>query len=408
VKIEAIPKKLPFQEAIDYFRKKYVNAANVDTYTHLKGDIHDRAFMVAGGVPMDVLVDIRKLVDKAIAEGTPLKEFREGFEKTIENRWVPKQNTGWRAKKILDTNTDVAYSAGRYHQMKKMEDTHPFWQYKHSGAVKYRPEHKDLDGMVIRADDPWWDTYYPPNGWGCGCKVVALTEGQVARRGLAVTTDPPTPEIDPHWAYAPGRQQLVWPARDPGGERPSDAEKDPGKWVEMDKNPKTWSDYGLKEKLEPKDPVGPDPLNPIGEFSPEGIKDPVGAVKKVLGGDQQLFHIDIDGHKIPLLVDAKRFAGHLENLEKDNRGRYLGFLKNVLEPQEVWLKFVQREGGAYAGRVEARWTLVSAVKTGANESFVLVTDVNSQGIMEAYTFYTPDRAKDIKKLRRGVLMKGNK
>lgn len=37
-----------------------------------------------------------------------------------------------------------------------------------------RPEHAALHGIVKRIDDPFWDKYYPPNGWGCRCEVVQL------------------------------------------------------------------------------------------------------------------------------------------------------------------------------------------------------------------------------------------
>jgi len=251
--------------------------------------------------------------------------------------------------------------------------------------------------MVLRADSSWWDTCYPPNGWNCGCKVVALTEGQVRRGGLPVTENPPMIDIDPHWAYAPGRQQFLWPARDPGGERPQGEKKDPGEWKDADPNQKTWSDYGLLRELEPREPCG--------TFTPEGIKHPVETVKALLGGEERLFHVDVGSHKMPVIVNAKRFAGHLENLGDDDRGKYLGFLPDALEPQEVWLRFVKREGGREDGRVDVRATLVSAVKTGANEGVVLVTDVNSKGVMEGYTFLTKEKLKKLNALRKGVPLK---
>ena len=50
-----------------------------------------------------------------------------------------------------------------------------------------RPAHAAMDNMVFRHDDPIWDTHYPPNGFGCRCRVRALTAKEVEARGLAVS-----------------------------------------------------------------------------------------------------------------------------------------------------------------------------------------------------------------------------
>lgn len=40
--------------------------------------------------------------------------------------------------------------------------------------------------LTLRHDHPFWDTHFPPNGWGCKCRVVA-----VAAPGDGDATTPP-------------------------------------------------------------------------------------------------------------------------------------------------------------------------------------------------------------------------
>lgn len=39
---------------------------------------------------------------------------------------------------------------------------------------KVRSEHALLDFVTKKVDDQFWHIYYPPNGWGCRCRVEAL------------------------------------------------------------------------------------------------------------------------------------------------------------------------------------------------------------------------------------------
>ncbi|MNY02870.1 hypothetical protein D3C86_1354600 [compost metagenome] len=41
---------------------------------------------------------------------------------------------------------------------------------------------------MFRHDDPIWSAIFPPNGFNCRCRVVALTEAAVKRRGLTIVS----------------------------------------------------------------------------------------------------------------------------------------------------------------------------------------------------------------------------
>ncbi|MCY4418570.1 MAG: phage minor head protein [Cytophagales bacterium] len=53
-------------------------------------------------------------------------------------------------------------------------DRYPNWRYSTVGDERVRPEHADLDGVTYPKDDPFWDEAFPPNGWNCRCKTVAI------------------------------------------------------------------------------------------------------------------------------------------------------------------------------------------------------------------------------------------
>lgn len=47
-------------------------------------------------------------------------------------------------------------------------------QYRTAGDDKVRPEHAALDRITLPITDPFWEEYYPPNGWNCRCTVVQV------------------------------------------------------------------------------------------------------------------------------------------------------------------------------------------------------------------------------------------
>ena len=221
--------RLPFSEQIEFFRGKLNmrTAAWTDAWQHQ----HDRAFVVAGAARDDLLTDLRRAVDSAIADGTTLQKFREDFDGIVSKHgWSYNGGRDWRTRVIYATNMRTSYAAGRFRQMKNMAGRRPYWRYRHSHVAENpRQQHLAWDGMILRHDHPWWDTHYPPNGWGCGCYAEALSERDLKRLGkdgpdrapgmnmrqVTVGARGPHPRvvdvpegIDPGWAYAPGQSLM--------------------------------------------------------------------------------------------------------------------------------------------------------------------------------------------------------
>lgn len=159
---------LPFQEAIEFLKKKL----NVPTqhWDDLWRGMHSRGFMVAGAMLEDMVKDFHDAIDRAIAEGTTITDFRAVFDDVVARTgWQYHGARGWRTALIFNTNLQVAYSAGHYRQQTHPDvlAARPYWMYRHGDSVNPRPEHLAWDGLILPADDPWWDDHYPPNGWGC-------------------------------------------------------------------------------------------------------------------------------------------------------------------------------------------------------------------------------------------------
>ena len=47
-------------------------------------------------------------------------------------------------------------------------------EYRTAGDSKVRPAHEALDRTRLPKGDPFWQDYFPPNGWGCRCDAIEV------------------------------------------------------------------------------------------------------------------------------------------------------------------------------------------------------------------------------------------
>lgn len=98
-------------------------------------------------------------------------------------------------------------------------------QYRTAGDEKVREDHAALDNTTLPPNDPFWDEYYPPNGWNCRCNVVQVqpdkypqSDSQKAQKeGEKATTyiDSKGRNRSAMFRFNPGKEGALFPENHP-------------------------------------------------------------------------------------------------------------------------------------------------------------------------------------------------
>ena len=185
------------EKALAFFRGK--GLAESFAWQDVWQEEHRSAFTVAKMMDVDLLRDMRKAVDQALADGQTFAEFRDGIEgKLMEAGWwgraemvdpatgetqVVQLGSARRLRTIFRVNLQSAYAAGHWAEIQENKAEAPLLMYDAVDDDVTRDEHRAWDGTVLPVDDPWWATHYPPNGWNCRCSVIQLSLAQAKEAG---------------------------------------------------------------------------------------------------------------------------------------------------------------------------------------------------------------------------------
>lgn len=224
-------------EVIRYFDAK--QSKPTFDWRDIAPEEHAYSWTVAKSAGYDVLDDIRAAMREAIVNQLPFEHFREQLTPVLQKK-------GWWGKKIATdpqdgmhkivqlgsprrlrtiywSNVRSAYAAGEWDKTQRTKRFLPFLLYMLSVSNERRPEHETWVGIVLPVDHPFWDTHYPPNGWGCKCRIRQITQREAERLGWKEGQEPPllvakpwknkrtgqtvwVPEgIDPGWETNPGK-----------------------------------------------------------------------------------------------------------------------------------------------------------------------------------------------------------
>lgn len=200
---------------------------------------HAVLFTVAKTAGYDVLGDLRHAVDDAIVNRRPFEEFKQELEPILRAKgWWGKADvldplteeivtvelgSPRRLRTIYWANIFAAHASGEWERIQANKRVLPFLRYVRTTAEEPRQEHLEWVDVILLVDDPWWDTHFPPNGWGCECATEQLTRFRAMKLGYdpaklapdlklrpwtnrrtGETVDVPA-GIDPGWHGNPGK-----------------------------------------------------------------------------------------------------------------------------------------------------------------------------------------------------------
>ena len=303
---------------------------------------------------MALVEDLRAALDDALDGGGGLDGFRERFDDIVlKHGWDYRGGRNWRTRVIFETNLRTAHQAGRLKQMRDPDvvAVRPFWQYVHAVTrvpKTPRKEHKALDGLVLRHDDPAWERIYPPNGWMCSCGVNTLSAAGLKRLGKDGPDPTPTlkmrkvkDQVTGEWVEVPEGIDFGW-------------DYQPGDSWERGLVPREWQKPLSLAEPELPLPVSPS-LDELGRpfASPELSKGKspeyyVGRFLSKFGAaiGRSVLYRDQAGHAV-LVSDAlfRNMDGSWKAMKRGRGVQMERLAEAIFDPDEIWVDWGEDQDG---------------------------------------------------------------
>jgi SPP1 gp7 family putative phage head morphogenesis protein len=203
-----IPSTEHYQEAIDSVRKRV--PVPRDVWDDMQADEREHAFTVSQVARTQVLQQVLDAIDDAVTNGTAIDDFRDDVADSLIDQWggeIPS-----RIETIFRTGVATAYAEGRHaiNDAPAVREARPFLRYDDTDNDRECEICHDCHGVILPADDPWWETHHPPMHHQCECTVTALSPEEAEEEGLTSSDDIPDVEADDGFGNQPSSEGSDW------------------------------------------------------------------------------------------------------------------------------------------------------------------------------------------------------
>ena len=177
--LELNPWKLTFEEAVNAYSE--VEPLMIERLEeHLSKNLDDYTTYIKNNTDMEVSRRISKDLQKNIKEGKTFEKWKENVGDILQRTGTSAK--GYYLKTVYRTNILTSYNAAHQQEQRNNKEMFPYLLYDGVDDSRQSEICKTLDGTVRRANDPFWNTYYPPNHYQCRSGVISMTSEQFKER----------------------------------------------------------------------------------------------------------------------------------------------------------------------------------------------------------------------------------
>lgn len=191
-----------------------------DVPATLKYALENNAFIFSGFKTFHALREIGLSMLNDDGSIKPFQKFLEdvrGIDATYNRNYLNAEyNQALAASQMAAKWNDFQQDGDRYNL-----------QYRTAGDGRVREEHAALHGITLPPSDPFWEHYFPPNGWNCRCTAVQVRKNNyptsdsndAIERGKACTDGPKRAMF----RFNPGKSLKLFPDKHPYYKAPTQA-----------------------------------------------------------------------------------------------------------------------------------------------------------------------------------------
>jgi len=173
---------IPYDEAIKYIQEKY--PILYDDLDEITDEVTQKYFWVKESTSLELTKKIQKSLLTLLKNGGTFKEWKENYDANFKSMGL--ESTGSYTETIYRTNLQSGYAAGRYQQQDSQKELFPYWQYVSIMDDVTTDICSELNGKTYKANDPIWNSIYPPNHYNERSSVIALNNEDVTEMNIRV------------------------------------------------------------------------------------------------------------------------------------------------------------------------------------------------------------------------------
>lgn len=146
-----------------------------------------------------------KTMEGLLTDGSGSKAKFSDFKKQADKVFETYNNS------YLKTEFNTAFarsqSARQWEEIEQQKRVFPLLKYSTVGDERVRGDHILLDEIIRPVNDPFWDKFFPPNGWNCRCIVEQLEESDGEVTNL---TKKKPPKAVPLFSSNPAKTGIIF------------------------------------------------------------------------------------------------------------------------------------------------------------------------------------------------------